>query len=97
VLAEHVLGGLLRLAGGIILGLRLEVLLRGHGYLICRAFKNDIAPGSAWIVVIGLLFWAVLVAGAWYLYGYILEILAVDSCLDAGGAYDYQTGECIFR
>jgi hypothetical protein len=95
--AGPVLGGLFPLASGIIMGLRLEGLFRGTGYLICHAFKNDIAPGSAWIVVIDLLFWAVLVGGTWYLYGYASEMLPVDRRLDAGGVYDYQTGECVYH
>lgn len=38
--------------------------LRGSGCFICRAFKKDIDVDGAWIVVIGLLFWVVRMAGA---------------------------------
>jgi hypothetical protein len=61
------------------------------------AFQKDIDPNSAWITVIGLLFWAVLIAGACCLHGYVSEMLEVDRCLDAGGAYDYQAEECVYR
>lgn len=75
----------------------MKTLLCVPGYLLCRAFKKDITQDSAWIVIIGLLFWAVFAAGAWYLCACLSEMLAVDRCLDAGGAYDYRTGECVFH
>lgn len=75
----------------------MNTLLRGPGFLICRAFKNNSDAEGARIVGIGLLFCVVLIAGAFLLYGDSLEILEVDRCLDAGGAYDYQIGECVFH
>lgn len=83
--------------GEFVYGIILGGIIRGPGYLICRAFKNDIDPESAWVLGISLLFWVCLIAAGLYLYGHIVEALAVDRCLDAGGAYDYQAGECVYR
>lgn len=74
-----------------------KILIRSPGYLIYRAFKKDITLEDAWCLGIGVLFWGGLIAVVLYLYCNFSDFLTVDSCLDAGGAYCYQTGKCVYR
>lgn len=93
--AGELLGGMLRAIGSIIVEFVLEIVIRGPGYLICRMAKRDIDPDGGWVVVVGLAFWGVIGVFGYFAYSYGSEVLAVDRCLDSGGAFNYQTNECI--
>lgn len=93
--AGELLGGMLRTIGSIIVEVILEIAIRGPGYLICRLAKRYIDPASGWVVVMGLAFWVVIGFLGYFAYSYFAEALAVDRCLDSGGAFNYQAKECI--
>ena len=40
---------------------------------------------------------AALVIAAAVAWPFAAELLAVDRCLDAGGSFDYKTGQCDFK
>jgi hypothetical protein len=89
------LGGVLRAIGSIIADIVLEIAIRGPGYVICRTARRDIDPDDGWVVMVGLAFWGVIGVLGYFAYSYLSEALAVDRCLDSGGAYNYKTIECI--
>ena len=91
----EVVGGILRGAGQIIFEVVGEIAIRGMGYLIGRKFKRDIDADGFAVLLIGLGFWAVVGAGGYFGYTYIAEQIAIDSCLDLGGRFEYTTKECI--
>lgn len=93
--AVELLGGVLRAIGSIIVEVILEIAIRGPGYLFCRMVKRDIEPDGGWVVVVGLAFWVVIGVLGYLVYTYFSESLAVDRCLDSGGAFIYQTEECV--
>lgn len=70
-LAGEAIGGTVRLVGRIIFEVVLEIMIRGPGYLVCRAcgYKGDIDGFLP--AFVGVMFWATLVIG-----GYLL--LAAD-------------------
>ena len=94
-IAGEVLGGVARFIGGIIVEVVLEVVIRGPGYLICRLFKKDIEPDSAWVVFVGIGFWLLVGFAGYYMYQYVSDQLTIDSCLDSGGKFNYQTKTCV--
>jgi len=53
-------------------------------------FKKE-AKLNLWLFV-GIVAAGILAA---WLIPYLSEFIAVDKCLDAGGSFNYQTGECI--
>ncbi|OGU19662.1 MAG: hypothetical protein A2580_01110 [Hydrogenophilales bacterium RIFOXYD1_FULL_62_11] len=93
--AGELLGGVLRVFGNIVLDVLLEVLIRGPGYLICRIFKKDINSEGGWVIVAGMAFWVFVAVGGFYMYAYFSEALAIDRCLDSGGAFNYQNKQCL--
>ena len=94
-IAGELLGGALRVIGNILLEVVLEIFIRGPGYLICRSFKKNIDPESGWVVLAGLAFWILVAISGYFTYSYFSETLAVDRCQDSGGAFNYQTKQCI--
>ena len=94
-IAGELLGGVLRAIGSIFVEVILEIAIRGPGYLISRMFRNDIDPDGGWVVVVGLVFWIVIGVISYFAYSYFSQVLAVDGCLDSGGAFNYQTKKCI--
>lgn len=94
-LAGELLGGVLRAIGSTIVEIVLEIAVRGPGYLICRQFKSDIDPEGGWVVVVGVMFWVILGVIGYFSYSCLSTQLAMDRCLDSGGAFAYQTDECI--
>lgn len=93
--AGEFLGGVLRVIGNIVLDVFLEILIRKPGYLICRIFKNDINSEGGWVIVAGMAFWVFVAIAGFYTYAYFSEALAVDRCLDSGGAFNYQNKQCL--
>ncbi len=94
-IAGEVSGGVFRFIVHLIIDVFLEVLVRGTGNLICRVFSRTIDPDGTLVLVIGLLFWIVVVLLGVYGYSVLESYLAVDSCLDSGGKYDYENEACI--
>ena len=72
-IAGELLGGILRLIAHTAGEIVLEFLIRGPGYLICRAFGHRVDPDGAASTLVGILFWAVVAlvgSLAWfYLFG----------------------------
>ena len=93
--AVALLGGVLRAIGNMIVEVIQEIAIRGPGYLLCRMAKRDIDPDGGWVIVVGLAFWVVIGVLGYLVYAYFSESLAVDRCLDSGGAFNYQTKACI--
>lgn len=68
----------------------IELLCKGMGYRIWKPFKPSINPDGALVVFTGLAFWLVV-----FVLGYqVYEFVGIDSCLDAGGHYNYHSGVC---
>jgi hypothetical protein len=63
-IAAELLGG----AAHIVIELVLEILIRGPGYPICRIFRKDIDLESGWVVLAGLMFWAMVAIGGYFAY-----------------------------
>lgn len=93
-IAGELLGWVLRAIGSIIVDVVLEIAIRVPGYLICRRFKRDLDPDGGWIVIVGVMFWVILGFIGYFSYSYFSTELAIDRCLDSGGAFNYQTNEC---
>ncbi len=93
-IAGELLGGALRAVGSVIVEVVLEIAIRGPGYLICRQFKSDIDPDGGWVVVVGVMFWVILGVIGYVSYSYLWTQLAMDRCLDSGGAFNDQTHAC---
>ena len=90
-------GGVLRAVGCFVVDVVLEIAIRGPGTLICCSFKKNIDPDGGWVVVLGAVFWLSVAIAGYLAYSYVYEALAIDKCLDSGGAYDYPTKECVRR
>ena len=71
-----------------------EFLCRKTGYLICRIFNKNVSYEGVFVVVVGLFFWIGLIIAILLSYKYIATSIAVDQCLDSGGAFDYQLELC---
>ena len=76
--------------GNILLEVALEFLIRGPGHLLCKSFKRNVNPEGALVVLVGIAFWAIVAVGAWFIYQEVSEFVAIDKCLDSGGAFDRQ-------
>jgi hypothetical protein len=51
------LGGLLRIVGGVLSDVVFEIGIRGTGYLICRLFNVPFNTDGNLVVIVGLAFW----------------------------------------
>jgi hypothetical protein len=51
------LGGLLRIVGGVLSDVVFEIGIRGTGYLICRLFNVPFNTDGNLVVIVGLVFW----------------------------------------
>ncbi len=69
----ELIAGLSRAIANVFAELVLELAIRGPGYLICRKFERHIDPDSAWVVVSGIMFWAVIGCAAYYVYSYVMQ------------------------
>ncbi len=68
----------------------IELLCKGLGYRIWKPFKPAINPDGALVVLTGIAFWLFVFFLSYQLY----EFVEIDSCLDAGGRYNYQSSVC---
>lgn len=64
------LGGLWHLGSDFFQSVLLEIGIKGPGYIICRSISpsDEINPDGGWVVITGLLFWALLGGGAYITY-----------------------------
>ena len=80
--------------GQILLEAILEVLVKGTGYFICRQFNRDIDPDGFVVIAVGMLVVVAFALGGYVVVKEVIDFVAIDRCLDSGGAYDYASGAC---
>ncbi len=90
-----VLGGLFRVLGHFFMEVIVEFILRRVGYAIWRRVSPQTDPEGLPSVLVGLLFWIVAISVLAVAYIKVSEGIAVDRCLDAGGAYDAVAKRCV--
>ncbi len=62
------IGEAFRCIGQLFIEIVLEFLISGLGYLLCKPFKKDVNPDGALVVVVGIVFWVIVVVGVWQIY-----------------------------
>ena len=67
-----------------------EFLCKGIGYLIWKPFKPSVNPDGALVAITGIVFWLLIFILSYQVYAFI----GIDSCLDSGGRYNYNTNAC---
>ena len=75
----------------------IEFLCKGMGYLICRKFNEDIDPDGFIVLIVGLLFWVIVIVSAVLIYDTLVQQIAIDRCLDSGGSFNHQVKECRYE
>lgn len=96
-IAGEIIGGTLRLIGRFFAEVVLEIFIKGFGNLVCRVFSRSIDPDGIIVLVVGVFSWAAIIFCLFVSYDWVREYLAVDSCLDSGGQFNYENKECIFK
>ena len=86
-----------RFIGRLITEVVIEFLCKGMGYLICRKFNEDIDPDGFIVLVVGLLFWVIVIVSAVLIYDTLVQQIAIDKCLDSGGSFNHQVKECCYE
>ncbi|MFT4048042.1 MAG: hypothetical protein QM661_15305 [Solimonas sp.] len=94
-IAGEVVGGLFRLIGQFVAEIIGELLIRGVGYALWRRVSPSTDPEGWPSIIVGLLFWVAAFSLCYVAYQHAVAWLAADSCLDSGGAYNYQSGVCV--
>lgn len=74
--AEEVLKGAARLIGRIVFEIVFELIIQGPGYFLIRRVKPQSQPGEISCTLVGLLFWAVVIAAVCWVY-YLFDSAAV--------------------
>ena len=67
-IAGEALGGILRVIGRILFEVFFEFILQGTGYVLIRLFRPRDEPGDTACAIVGILFWAVVGIGGYYIY-----------------------------
>jgi hypothetical protein len=68
-LGGHLLGGILRLVGYVLVELVLEIMVRGPGHALLRALGVDTRQQALASLLAGLVFWGLcilLIGGIWH-------------------------------
>ena len=86
-----------RFIGRLITEVLIEFLCKGMGYLICRKFNEDIDPDGFIVLIVGLLFWVIVIVSAVLIYDTLVQQIAIDKCLDSGGSFNHQLKECCYE
>ncbi|MDG6098514.1 hypothetical protein EXU34_13760 [Alteromonas sp. ZYF713] len=86
-----------RFIGRLFTEVLIEFLCKGMGYLICRKFNEDIDPDGFMVLIVGLLFWVIVIVLAVLIYDTLVRQLAIDKCLDNGGSFNHQVNECCYE
>ena len=94
IITEGILGSIVRFIVWCIVDIFLEILVRGLGYLLCKPFKKVDIDSLASLIV-GIIAWIVIGTSIYYFATAISHQLAIDSCLDSGGKFDYAEEQCI--
>jgi hypothetical protein len=92
--AGEIAAGLLRLFAWFFVEVVLEVLVKGAGYLICRLFNKQVNPDGFPVIFTGLFFWGLIGCLGYVGYLFVVQQIAIDSCLDFGGAFNYGDDVC---
>ncbi len=72
----------------------IELMCRGMGYRICRIFSPSVKRESFGVFITGFVFWLIVLVGGAILYSAWSQLLQIDSCLDIGGSFNYQSNSC---
>ena len=67
-IAGEALGGVARFAGRVLFEIVFELIVQGTGHLLLRFLRPKSDPGDTASAIVGLLFWAGVVAGGFWLY-----------------------------
>ncbi len=86
-----------RFIGRLFTEVLIEFLCKGMGYLICRKFNEDIDPDGFIVLIVGLLFWVIVIVSAVLIYDTLVQQIAIDKCLDSGGSFNHQVKECCYE
>lgn len=90
----EIAGTVLRWVSYLAIDLVLDVAVRGLGYAVSRPFSKSVDPDGVTVLCVGAAVWMVIIFLGVTVYGSAKEFLAVDSCLDGGGRFDYENGRC---
>ena len=86
-----------RFIGRLFTEVLIEFLCKGMGYLICRKFNEDIDTDGFIVLIVGLLFWVIVIVSAVLIYDTLVQQIAIDKCLDSGGSFNHQVKECRYE
>ncbi len=92
--AGELLGGLFRLLGNFLAEVVLELFVKGLGYLVCRCFSKSVDPDGFVVTIVGVLAWCFIGCGIYFGYEHLSTQVAIDSCLDSGGHFNYEFQKC---
>lgn len=68
-IVSEVLGGVLRVIGRCLVEIFFELLVKGVGYALVKAFRPRSDPEEAVCAVVGLAFWVAAIATAVFVHG----------------------------
>lgn len=91
-----IFGAIFRFLGWILFEVIIEVLIRGLGYLVCRPFKK-VSVDSTASVVVGLIAWVSIIVSIILISDWVSKNIEIDSCLDRGGRFNYQSSICEYE
>ena len=67
-IAGEALGGIIRVAGRLVLEIFFELIIQGTGYALIRTLKPAHQPTDRACAIVGLAFWAAVGFGSYLLY-----------------------------
>tara|TARA_Y100001960_G_C14585711_1_gene783050 strand:+ start:103 stop:375 length:273 start_codon:yes stop_codon:yes gene_type:complete len=85
------IGSVFRFVSWLFVTVLFDGVVKSTGLLLCRMFTRKVQPKSWITLLVGCLFWVFVILAL----AQINQFLAVDACLDAGGTFDYDLGQCI--
>ncbi|WHI45935.1 hypothetical protein ACJJIE_11560 [Microbulbifer sp. TRSA001] len=91
-----IFGAIFRFLGWVLFEVIIEVLIKGLGYLICRPFKK-VNIDDAFCIVLGLIAWVVILISVMLVTDWVSKNTDIDSCLDDGGRFNYQSSICEYE
>lgn len=93
-IAGEVLGGALKAIGRVLVEIIFEICIKGLGYLVCKPFTRTVNPDGVLVVMVGFIIWALLLLALYFGYEFISVRVEIDRCLDSGGRYNDEIGQC---
>lgn len=94
--AAGIFGAIFRFLSRIFFEVIIEILIKGLGHFVCRPFKKvDIDSAAA--VIVGLITWVIIIIMVILTYDWLSKSISIDSCLDDGGRYNYETSICEYK